>query len=312
MVKKLSFIFALTATTILTKNALCATCAEDEQVGYYLQDLYGVDDTEFLSTRCMSEKREITIPTIDLSDNNLHKEQQVSVYDIVIQDENGNIVEKNTYIDAWGDGLELYTHQKLENNKVIEESFPAEGARYYNDYCGCSGNLFESTVYRKYDENGKVSEEKVYGTQNSYDSPYLTSETKYENGDKIETIYNYGEADYYCDNYIDEGWSECWDGAEGVLLSTQTYKNGQLIGDVSYGISEYCPEEGDCFDIWAIKSTNNYAQDTNIKEYNPADGSYTIKDENGNIIGFEGKRIYTIDEANAVAGKTNHVKIRYR
>ncbi len=283
MVKKLSFIFALTATTILTKNALCATCAEDEQVGYYLPGELGVDDTEFLSTRCTSEKREITIPSIDLSDN-MHKEQQVSVYDIVIQDENGNIVEKNTYIDAWGDGFELYSHQKLENNKVIEESFPAEGARYYNDYCDCSGNLFESTVYRKYDENGKVSEEKVYGTQNSYDSPYLTSETKYENGDKIETIYNYGYTDNYCEFYDDDCWPE-----DGVLLSTKTFKNGQLIGEEIYGNERYCDDEDYCALKWVVVSTNNYAQ-----------------------IGFEGKRIYTIDEANAVAGKTNHVKIRYR
>ncbi|MBR1915528.1 MAG: leucine-rich repeat protein [Alphaproteobacteria bacterium] len=43
-----------------------------------------------------------------------------------------------------------------------------------------------------------------------------------------------------------------------------------------------------------------------------ADGSYTLYNADGTIKGYKGKRIYTIDEANAVAGKVNSVKIRYR
>jgi|GEM_PF-6159987 len=235
----------------------------------------------------------------------------------------------------FGDGFETISYEKYENGQLVEKGYPAEDAIFIDDSCACGNPVYASNVVEKY-ENGQITEEKKYEWDENayeehltsetkyengeevtrqewtYENGNITSEAKYENGDKIETIYNYGEADYYCDNYIDEGWSECWEDEGGALLSTQTYKNGQLIGDVSYGISEYCPEEGDCFDIWAIKSTNNYAQDTNIKEYNPADGSYTIKDENGNIIGFEGKRIFTIDEANQVAGKVNSVKIRYR
>jgi len=53
-----------------------------------------------------------------------------------------------------------------------------------------------------------------------------------------------------------------------------------------------------------LKNTN-----TEIKN---ADGSYTIVDKDGNILGYKGKRIYTIDEANQVSGKTNTFTIRYR
>ncbi len=42
------------------------------------------------------------------------------------------------------------------------------------------------------------------------------------------------------------------------------------------------------------------------------DGSVTILDADNNIIGFRNKKIYTIDEANQVAGKVNSFKIKYR
>ncbi len=53
------------------------------------------------------------------------------------------------------------------------------------------------------------------------------------------------------------------------------------------------------------------SSEANLMQQN-ADGSYTIKDAEGNIIGYKGKRIYTIEEANAVAGPVNRVSIRYR
>ena len=42
------------------------------------------------------------------------------------------------------------------------------------------------------------------------------------------------------------------------------------------------------------------------------DGSTTIRDQNGHLLGFKGKRIYTVEEANAVSGKVNTVKLRYK
>ncbi len=42
-----------------------------------------------------------------------------------------------------------------------------------------------------------------------------------------------------------------------------------------------------------------------------SDGATAIY-RDGKLKSYKGKRIFTIEEANAVAGKTNHVKIRYR
>ena len=41
-------------------------------------------------------------------------------------------------------------------------------------------------------------------------------------------------------------------------------------------------------------------------------GGYAIKTYGGKIVGFKNKRIYTLDEANQVAGKVNRVSIKYR
>ncbi len=283
--RKIKFISTLILTIVFSENALSTTCTEADGSWNWPEDI-----VELGSLCTVTEIQSTTYETIEPDDS--YSSTTLPTYDVEIKNENGDVIGKRTYVEG-GDGMELVSYQKLENNKVTEELFLPEGSKFFND-CQVGGYAFDLRAYRKYDENGQPTEEKRYEWNNNASIDHLTSETKYENGDEIETIYNYGE------------------GAEGVLVSTQTYKNGHLIGDASYVISEYCPEEGDCFDMWTLVSTNNYAQDTNIKEYNPADGSYTIKDENGNIIGFEGKRIYTIDEANQVAGKTNTFSIRYR
>ncbi len=64
------------------------------------------------------------------------------------------------------------------------------------------------------------------------------------------------------------------------------------------------------------KGTYNMAQvqskSTNTIEQNH-DGSYTIKDSAGNIIGYKNKRIYTLEEAEKVSKPTgNTFKIRYK
>ncbi len=59
-------------------------------------------------------------------------------------------------------------------------------------------------------------------------------------------------------------------------------------------------DPNDFADIMAVKYSKKLA-----------DGSTAIY-EDGKIIGYEGKRIYTVDEANQVAGKTNTFSIRYR
>ena len=71
---------------------------------------------------------------------------------------------------------------------------------------------------------------------------------------------------------------------------------------------------GDCQAVlkaWDTAKGTNYASRAKTILTNP-DGSKAIYDLSGNLLGYKNKRIYTIDEANQVAGKSNHVKIRYR
>ena len=71
---------------------------------------------------------------------------------------------------------------------------------------------------------------------------------------------------------------------------------------------------GDCkavLEAWDTAKGTNYASRAKTILTNP-DGSKAIYDLSGKFLGYKNKRIYTIDEANAVAGKVNSVKIRYR
>lgn len=44
-----------------------------------------------------------------------------------------------------------------------------------------------------------------------------------------------------------------------------------------------------------------------------SDGSYTVYDDNGNIVGFKNKRIYTIEEVSAIVKDTgNTIRLRYK
>ena len=67
---------------------------------------------------------------------------------------------------------------------------------------------------------------------------------------------------------------------------------------------------------YIYKDSDGNALDLSIpyglkKQKNP-DGSYTIFDADNNFIGYKGKRIYTVKEANQISGKKNKVTIRYR
>ncbi|MBR2299552.1 MAG: leucine-rich repeat domain-containing protein [Alphaproteobacteria bacterium] len=65
------------------------------------------------------------------------------------------------------------------------------------------------------------------------------------------------------------------------------------------------------------KGTYNMIQapmrSSNKEIYNENDGSYTIVDKDGNVIGYKNKRIYTIEEATKVSKPTgNTFKLRYK
>ena len=71
---------------------------------------------------------------------------------------------------------------------------------------------------------------------------------------------------------------------------------------------------GDCkavLEAWDTAKGTNYASRAKTILTNP-DGSKAIYDLSGKFLGYKNKRIYTIDEANAVAGEKNRVSIRYR
>ena len=71
---------------------------------------------------------------------------------------------------------------------------------------------------------------------------------------------------------------------------------------------------GNCqaiLEAWDAANGTTYASRAKTIVTN-SDGSKTVYDLSGNLIGYKGKRIYTIDEANQVAGQKNRVSIKYR
>jgi len=75
---------------------------------------------------------------------------------------------------------------------------------------------------------------------------------------------------------------------------------------------------GDCKKVlreyydWGYKFAA-YADKVIYPSVKNADGSYTLFDNDGNIIGYKDKRIYTVEEANKVSKPTgNRVSIRYK
>ena len=64
-----------------------------------------------------------------------------------------------------------------------------------------------------------------------------------------------------------------------------------------------------CDSVCAKNSRRNQLEEV----YNENDGSYTIFDKNGNVIGYKGKRIYTVEEATKLSKEPgNTFKLRYK
>ena len=64
----------------------------------------------------------------------------------------------------------------------------------------------------------------------------------------------------------------------------------------------------------SFKDYSDFSKGKVLAKYTKnVDGSYTLRDAENNFIGFKGKRIYTIQEANQVSAPTgNRVSIRYK
>ena len=93
--------------------------------------------------------------------------------------------------------------------------------------------------------------------------------------------------------------------AYGGLASVDQVKIICTSGDCKKFLQEY--------ESWGRRPLAAYADKVIYPKVKNADGSYTLYDGDGNVIGFEGKRIYTIEEANQVTKPTgNTVRIKYR
>ena len=129
------------------------------------------------------------------------------------------------------------------------------------------------------------------------------SKIDYSDSDMIDALYCARNGDYeYLNNIISD--VEANGGWTFTYLPTIECK-----GDPdNCKANLYWPEElNDYFNpLASIK-----VKEATYAEPN-GDGSSTIKTWSGNIIGYKGKRIYTIEEANAVAGEKNRISIRYR
>ncbi len=138
-------------------------------------------------------------------------------------------------------------------------------------------------------------------------------------------VYRVGDSFYSSPETMSAGGTE--EGCE-TLEACQTkaiaYKSAKAL---SMAGGSLCKTQSDCLDL--INMANQKLVCNNIaacKAYGyehgigfgypyttkNEDGSTTYYDADGTFLGYKNKRIYTIDEANAVAGKTNTFSIRYR
>lgn len=121
-------------------------------------------------------------------------------------------------------------------------------------------------------------------------------------GENAFAIYDYEISDYVVNNSI-----QSLDISAGMLSK---YLNAK--GGFAYNANINCMS-GDCFSVlktWDTQNNTNYASQITVTTEN-ADGSRSVY-KNGDIIAYKGKKIYTIDEANRVAGDKNRFSIRYR
>ena len=84
-------------------------------------------------------------------------------------------------------------------------------------------------------------------------------------------------------------------------------------GFQSYGDINITCTKGDCEGVLQTKgyTGSRFKVSYATQETQLPDGSTAIY-KMGKLVGFKGKRIYTIEEASAIAGKTNTIKIRYK
>ncbi len=242
--------------------------------------------------------------------------------------DNGKLIESYTRDDeAFHATQYLYNDagQLIQENTkyaFYDDNFINFSVFDYTDYTysGISGN--ESTYSYNYDNAGHLIEE--------YSDGQLAAKYIYEDGhlaakasdDGYLTTYD-SAGNEVSKNYIGNRSGGCEDRDDRFESSCR-----QILGN---GKTLICVGEESC-ETYYIEDENGNLSECNgyvnallgitiedeqranapqSQRFELSDGSTKIIDADGKVH-YEGKRIYTIEEANQVAGKVNRVSIRYR
>ncbi len=232
--------------------------------------------------------------TKDEQGNKLHEEKLEYDTDGTFKE----AYEMNTFPDSYGN-MTTKREDYNEDGKVIKTT---ENLNFYDE----EGNQIGGSYIETDADGVELYKSIMYEYDDVENGAYYLFET-YENGFIT-----------YRESYINEDGENTYDTAEYFENGLITQKDFYYYGDDEHNVTHYFTYDENGNLISERVETEGYNQDDEwdtlsikTKTFN-RDGSYALYDKDGNLLGYKGKRIYTIDEANQVAGKTNHVSIRYR
>lgn len=142
----------------------------------------------------------------------------------------------------------------------------------------------------------------------------LVTYTKDANGVYISGDLNYASAEDMANQRTCGTQAQCEE-------QIQQNKKKEAVSMINSG---FCQTKAGCLKLMeltsdkthcsSIATCRTYAKTSGMvfDIFESDDGSYALYDANGRFLGYKGKRIYTIDEANAVAGEKNRVSIKYK
>jgi len=241
---------------------------------------------------------------------NCHYRYDFQTQELIIspnEDSTGDLMVENAYL-----GIIPYRMEKV----TIEEGITSLGKQSFNTDSGRYGDV--SGAYLKLPQSLKIID------GNSVDTLFGTVELSMEN---LKSTSNLGlrslstliltpaEGKSLPWNFIDRRRTNGRDW--GVRVECKGALS--LCNENVAAVKQYIENMGLSFstDYYTEYDGNRIVRRYTETGYNTyktlADGSYTIYDENNNIIGYKGKRIFTVEEANKVSKPTgNRVSLRYK
>ena len=232
-----------------------------------------------------------------------------SVSDYTYGDFNG---QEHTYsynYDNAGHLTEKYSDGQLAAKYNYDNDGTLIGKEMWGEGRSVLGDRTPLWSYYSYDDNGNLTSVIEDNDEEGYHLIHYDSNGNITSID--DNIYFNQSFDY-----------QEWNDEIGDYVSRKALSNGKTLVCVGqdYCESYYLEDENgklsECSSLTKalLGITIEDEQRANAPQsqrFELSDGSTKIIDADGKVH-YEGKRIYTIDEANAVAGTTNHVKIRYR